>query len=142
MSRITLILSSDSPHRTGLPPPLATLDSLPEVVEVYRVVPFLPPGNIGRPTHAPPGSIPPDRFFEFPPVEARWTVYVHFITVSGDVYHDASTSSTNDDGGLHSLNSDAFSFNDDHMTDHFLEDEDDDIIQVKAEQKKFIKHQN
>jgi len=45
------------------------------------------------------------------------TDLAHFITVSGDVYHDASTSSTNDDGGLHSLNSDAFSFNDDHMTD-------------------------
>ena len=41
VSRVTLILSSGTPYRTGLPPPLATLDSLPEVVEVHRVVPFL-----------------------------------------------------------------------------------------------------
>ena len=36
VSRVTLVLSSGSPHRNGLPPPLATLDSLPEVVEVHR----------------------------------------------------------------------------------------------------------
>ena len=30
----------------------------------------------------------------------------HFKTVSGDAYHDASTSSTNDEGGIQSLNSD------------------------------------
>ena len=83
MSRVTLILSFRTPLSTGLPPPLATLDSLPEVVEVHRVVPFLPPGHIGRPSHAHPGSIPSDRFFESPPVGARRTVYVHFHCSAG-----------------------------------------------------------
>ena len=41
VSCVTLFLSLGSPHRTGLPPPLATLDSLPEVVEVLRVASFL-----------------------------------------------------------------------------------------------------
>ena len=39
----------------------------------------------------------------------------HFKTVSGDTYHDASTSSTNDEGGMHSLNSGVFSVIDDHI---------------------------
>ena len=32
----------------------------------------------------------------------------HFITVSGDVYYDASTSSKNNEDGVHSLNSGVF----------------------------------
>ena len=42
-----------------------------------------PPGHIGRPSHAHPGSIPSDRFFESPPVGARRTVYVHFHCSAG-----------------------------------------------------------
>ena len=36
------------------------------------------------------------------------TDLAHFKTVSGDAYHDASTSSTNDEGFIHSLNSGVF----------------------------------
>ena len=32
----------------------------------------------------------------------------HYITVSGDVYYDASTSSKNNEDGIHSLNSGIF----------------------------------
>jgi len=32
----------------------------------------------------------------------------HFIAVSGDVYYDASTSSKNNDDGIHSLNCGVF----------------------------------
>jgi len=39
----------------------------------------------------------------------------HFKTVSGGAYHDASTSSTNDEGGVNSLSSDVFSVIDDHI---------------------------
>jgi len=45
VSRVTLVLSSGSFHRAGLPPPVATLDSLPEVVEVRRVVSSISPGS-------------------------------------------------------------------------------------------------
>ena len=83
VSRVTLILSSGTPYRTGLPTPLATLDSLTEVVEVHRVVPFLPTGHIGRPSHAHPGSLPSDRCFESPPAGARRTVYVHLHCSAG-----------------------------------------------------------
>ena len=78
--RATLVLSSGTPHRTGRPPPLATLDSLPDVVEVHRVVPFLPPGHIGRPTHAPPGFKPPDRFLEFPPPSGQGGPFMYTST--------------------------------------------------------------
>jgi len=49
----------------------------------------------------------------------------HFIPISGDVYHYASTS-TNYEGGINSLSSDVYSVND-HMTDIVLEDGDEDI---------------
>jgi len=59
----------------------------------------------------------------------------HFKTVSGDAYHDASTSSTNDEGGIHSLNPGVYSVIDDHILRRtmILEDDDEDI-QVKVEQ--------
>ena len=54
-SRVTLVSSNGTPHRSGLPPPLSTMDSLPSVVEVFRVLPFLPPGHLGRvPVPGPP----------------------------------------------------------------------------------------
>jgi len=54
-SRVTEVSSTGTPHRSGLPPPLSTMDSLPNVVEVLRVQPFLPPGHLGRvPVPGPP----------------------------------------------------------------------------------------
>ena len=76
VSRLTFVLSSGSPHRTGLLPRLTTLDSLPDVVEVHMVVPNIPPGDIGRPFHAPLASPPYDRSFGFP-LGARRTVHLH-----------------------------------------------------------------
>jgi len=49
----------------------------------------------------------------------------HFKTVSGDAYHDASTSSTNAEGGIQSYT----------LTNHVLEDDDEDI-QKKVDQQK------
>jgi len=48
VSRVSLITLNGAPHRTGLPPPLSDMDTLPESVEVYRASPFLPPGHLGR----------------------------------------------------------------------------------------------
>ena len=54
-SRITLVSSNGTPHRSGLPPPLSTMNSLPSVLEVLRVLPFFPPGHLGRvPVSGPP----------------------------------------------------------------------------------------
>jgi len=46
-SRVTLVSSTGTPHRSGLPPPLSRImDNLPDAVEVLRVFPFLPPGHL------------------------------------------------------------------------------------------------
>ena len=50
--------------------------------------------------------------------------------------HQSSPRRSNDEeGGIHSLNSNVFSVNDNHMTEHVLEDENEDR-QVKVEQQK------
>ena len=46
VSRVTLVLSSGCPHRTGHRPPLSSLEPLSDVVEVLRVIPYLPPGHV------------------------------------------------------------------------------------------------
>ena len=54
-SRVTLDLSSGSPHHRGHPPPLSTLNSLPDMV-VLRVVPYPASRHIGRSAHFLPRS--------------------------------------------------------------------------------------
>ena len=81
-SRITLVSSNGTPHRSGLPPPLSTMDSLPSVVEVLRVLPFLPPGHLGRvPVTGPPlGLTGP---YYDPAHVGKRTVYVQLHYHSG-----------------------------------------------------------
>ena len=72
--RVTLVLFSGSPHRTGLPP-LATLDTLPGVVEYLESSP-IPLRAISVDRH--PLFLGPSSTNDFHPVAARLAVYVHF----------------------------------------------------------------
>ena len=81
-SRLVLVTSAGRPHCSGLPPPLSSMDTLPEVVEVYRLLPSPPPGHLGRASSSGPplyldGSSP-DPF-----QVGKRTVYVHLHCHSG-----------------------------------------------------------
>jgi len=80
--RQPIVTSNGAPHRTGLPPPLSNMDTLPESVEVYRVSPFLSPGHLGRVIRSgPPLSLSgcsPD-----PNDVGKRTVYVHLHCHAG-----------------------------------------------------------
>ena len=81
-SRLVLVTSAGRPYCSGLPPPLSSMDNLPEVVEVYRILPSPPPGHLGRAfSSGPPlslGGSSPDPF-----QVGKRTVYVHLHCHSG-----------------------------------------------------------
>ena len=47
-SRVILVTSTGSSHHSDFPPPLPCMDNLRDAVEIYRVLPYLPPGHLGR----------------------------------------------------------------------------------------------
>ena len=48
-SRVLLVTSTGRPYCSGLPPPpLSSIDTLPDAVEVYRILPSPPPSHLGR----------------------------------------------------------------------------------------------
>ena len=75
-SRLLLVTSTGRPYCSGLPPPLSSMDTLPNAVEVYRILPSPPPGHLGRVS----SSGPPlylDGFSPDPCQVGKRTVYVH-----------------------------------------------------------------
>jgi len=81
-SRVILVTSTASPHCSGLPLPLSSMDTLLDAVEIYRILPYLPPGHLGRES----SSVSPlylDGFSPDPFQVGKRTVYVQLHCHSG-----------------------------------------------------------
>jgi len=81
-SRVILVTSTGSPYCSGLPPSLSSMDTLPDAVEIYQILPYLPPGHLGRVS----SSVPPlylDDFSSDPSQVGKRTVYIQLHCHSG-----------------------------------------------------------
>jgi len=81
--------------------------------------------------------IPPPKCPLVTNTDCGWT---HAIAISSDIYRDASTASTNDEGAINSLNSDVFSVND-HILETMFWRMKTKIYKDKQKSNKYIKYQ-
>ena len=77
-SHVLLVTSTGRPYCSGLP----SMDTLPNAVEVYRILPSPPPGHLGRLSFSGP-PLYLDGFSPDPFQVGKRTVYVHLHCHSG-----------------------------------------------------------